>query len=70
MQFMKDFTEIVETWGRTNMVDDLGLPKDMARQWSRDNSIPAWYWRELLSKAPGRNISLSPEILIDLAARN
>ena len=66
---MKNFTEIVETWGRTNMVADLGVPKDMPRQWSRDNSIPAWYWRRLLNKAAERNIAISPDTLIDLAAR-
>ena len=66
---MHSFTEIVETWGRTELAIDLGVPKERARQWSRDNSIPQWYWKGLLSKAPERNIEISPEILIDLAAR-
>jgi len=67
---MESFREIVETWGRQQMATDLGVPKERARQWSRDNSIPQWYWKGLLAKAPDRNILVSPELLIDLAARD
>ena len=67
---MQDFREIVEAWGRKELASDLGVPKERARQWSRDNSIPQWYWRVLLEKAPKRNIEISPKLLIDLAARD
>lgn len=68
---MNSFTEIVETWGRKEMVVDLGLSnKDQPRQWSRDDSITAKYWRRMLDAAPKRNIHISPDLLIDLAARS
>jgi len=70
MQNMESFTEIVESWGRQQMATDLGIPKERARQWSRDDSITAKYWKDLLSKAPDRDIDISPETLIRLAARN
>jgi len=67
---MDSFREIVETWGRTKIANDLGVPKERARQWSRDDSITAKYWQDLLSKAPSRDIDISPEVLIRLAAKN
>ena len=67
---MQSFTEVVETWGRDVLAKDVGVPKERARQWSRDDSIPAWYWKTLLAKAPKRNIKISPDLLIDLAARD
>jgi len=67
---MESFTKIVEAWGRLEMASDLGVPKDMPRQWSRDDSIAAKYWRELLNKAPARNINISGDLLIDLAKRS
>ncbi len=66
---MDDFFEIVEIWGRPEMSADLKIPKDMPRQWWRDNSIPAWYWRRMLDKAPERNIDISNDLLIDMAER-
>ena len=71
IEVVQSFTEIVETWGRKEMAADLNLSnKDMPRQWSRDDSITAKHWKRLLEKAPERNISISPDLLIDLAARN
>jgi hypothetical protein len=70
MRTVKSFSEIVEKWGRAQMAADLGIPKERTRQMWRDNSIPAWYWKRLLKKAPERNIKVSPDLLIDLAARD
>ena len=67
---MQNFSEIIEIWGRPEMSDDLKVPPDMPRQWWRDNSIPAWYWRRMLNKAPERNINISADLLIDIAARD
>lgn len=67
---MQSFTEIVESWGRAELAADLGVPKERTRQWSRDDTIHAKYWRGLLEKAPERGIRVSPELLIDLAARD
>ncbi len=67
---MHSFTEIVETWGRKRLVTDLGLPEDMPRQWSRDDSIHAKYWKKLLASPRAWAIGITPEILIELAARN
>ena len=67
---MNSFTEIVESWGRSELAFDLKVPKERTRQWSRDNSIAAWYWKDLLSKAPERNIDISGDLLIDIAARD
>ncbi len=67
---MKSFAEIVKAWGRKNMASDLNIPKERVRGWERFDGIPDEYWQELLDKAPERNIEISPEILIDLAARN
>ena len=62
--------KMIRAWGRAILAFDLGIPLDRVRNWERSNSIPKEYWRELLDKAPERNIKISPEMLIDLAARN
>ena len=62
--------KIIEAWGRAQLAVDLDIPKDRVRGWERHDTIPKEYWRELLNKAPERNISISPDLLIDLAARN
>ncbi len=67
---MNSNTEIIDQWGRVLLAVDLGIPPDRVRNWERHDSIPKEYWRELLNKAPERNIRISPELLIDLAARN
>ena len=67
---MKSMTELVVAWGRKELAGDLGVPVERVRAWERFNTIPDKHWRELLDKAPKRNIKISPELLIDLAARN
>lgn len=64
------FSDLVETWGRQHMVDDLGETKDIVRGWFRNNNIPSDRWQKLLDKAPKRGIKISPETLIELAARD
>ena len=66
---MQNFTEIVETWGRTELAADLNVPKERVRGWERFNTIPDEYWKKLLSKAPDRNIDISGDLLIELASR-
>ena len=66
---MKSHSEIVRAWGRDEMAADLDVPKERVRAWERFDCIPDKYWRELLNKAPERDISISPDLLIDLAAR-
>lgn len=67
---MQNFTEIIKHWGRDQMAADLGVPKERVRGWERFNKLPQEHWRLLLSKAPERNIAISPDILIDFAAKN
>ena len=67
---MESHREIVQTWGRQTLASDLDIPEERVRAWERFNSIPAGYWQDLLSKAPERDIDISPELLIELAARN
>jgi len=67
---MQSQSDIVRAWGREVLAADLGIPKERVRGWERFNTIPAEYWREILAKAPERHISISPDLLIDLAARN
>ena len=67
---MESPRKIVQTWGRQTLASDLDIPEERVRAWERFNSIPAGYWEEMLNKAPGRDIDISPEILIRLAARN
>ena len=52
------------------LASDAGVDVETVRGWRKRDSIPAKYWRELLDKAPKRNIRISPDLLIDLAARN
>ena len=70
MHCMQSHREIVRAWGREALAADLNIPKERVRAWERFGSIPAEYWQDLLSKAPDRNIEISPEILIRLAARD
>ena len=67
---MESFTEIVRAWGRTKMADDIGVTEERVRNWERLDSIPDDFFRRLLDKAPERNIEISPDLLINLAARN
>lgn len=67
---VNSFTEIVETWGRAELASAMGVPKERARQWSRDNSIPQRYWKRLLAEAVEREFPISPDLLIDLAAKD
>ena len=67
---MESQREIVQTWGRQTLASDLNVPEERVRAWERFNSIPAGYWKEMLSKTPDRDIDITPETLIRLAARN
>lgn len=67
---MKSFADLVELWGRNELAGDLGVPKNRVRNWVRHDSIPDVYWRALLNKAPDRGIDISPDLLIDFAARD
>ena len=67
---MNSHREIVRAWGQGTLAADLNVPKDRVRGWYRNDGIPEEYWRELLNKAPERNISITGELLINLAARN
>ena len=62
--------EIIRTWGIKRLAEDLGIPRERVRGWERWDSLPASYWRELLNKAPERNIHISGDLLIDIAARD
>lgn len=66
----KSFSEIVETWDRFELAYDLRVPPERVRGWLRDNSIPSSYWKDILSMAPDRGIDITPDLLIDLAARH
>lgn len=67
---MNSHREIIQTWGRQQMADDLGVPAERVRGWERKDSLPAEYWRDVLSVASERDIAISPRLLIDLAARD
>ena len=67
---MNSYTEIVNTWGVTEMAFDLGVPKERVRGWKRYDTLPPANWKRLLEKAPARNIKISPDLLIDIAARD
>ena len=67
---MESHREIVQTWGRQALASDLEIPEERVRAWERFDNIPAGYWQNMLNKAPDRNIDISPEILIRLAAKN
>ena len=70
MGIMDSFSEIVETFGQQALADDVGVPKERARQWWRDDSIHSKYWKRLLKAARKRRIKITPELLIDLADRD
>lgn len=70
MRYMESFSDIVKTWGREVMAADLGIPKERVRAWERFDTIPDEYWKSILEKAPGRNIPVSPDLLIELASRD
>ncbi len=67
---MNSFTDIVMVWGREELAADLSVPVERVRGWERFNLIPNKHWQELLNKAPERNIKISPELLIDIAAKD
>ena len=68
---MDSFENIICGWpGMDVLASDAGVDVETVRGWRKRDSIPAKYWRELLDKAPKRNIKISPELLIDLAAKN
>ena len=72
---MDSFTEIVKAWGRAEMADDLStpserVPEERVRGWERFDNIPDKHWQELLKRAPERNICISADLLVNLAARD
>lgn len=67
---MESHSAIIVAWGRKLMAKDLRVPAERVRGWERQNSLPAGYWKSLLEKAPARNIAISPDLLIDLAAKD
>ena len=68
---MNSFTQVMCAWPKISLLaDDAGVDIEAVRGWRKRDSIPARYWKKLLDKAPERNIEISPEILIDLAARS
>ena len=66
---MRTNREIIRMWGRGQLAADLGIPKERVRGWERWDSLPASYWRELLNKDAERNIDISGDLLIDIAAK-
>jgi len=66
---MTTYTEIIKAWGREKMAQDLCVPKERVRGWERYNKFPAKNWKLALEVAP-KPIGLSPNLLIDIAARN
>ena len=64
------YTQIIKTWGRKEMAADLGVPVERVRGWERFNKFPPQHWRVALNKAQARNIPISSDLLIDLAARD
>ncbi len=66
---MESNAEIVKVWGRDKMAEALSVPKETVRSWQRLDTLPKEYWKDILRCAP-RDMALSPELLIDLAARN
>ena len=67
---MESYREIVQTWGRQTLASDLNIPEERVRAWERFDSIPAGYWQNMLNKAPERNINISGDLLINIAAKN
>jgi len=70
MSCMESHREIVRAWGRETLAADLNVPKERVRAWERFDSIPAGYWQKLLKRASERNICISADLLISLAARD
>ena len=68
---MKEFNDIAERWpSRAMFATDLGVKYTTARGWSQRDSIPSAYWRALINAGMRRNIEISPDLLIDLAAKD
>ena len=67
---MQNMAKLIDTWGRAELAKDLGVPKERVRGWRRHDVLPPKYWKRLLEKAPARNIKISPDLLIDIAARD
>lgn len=68
---MNSFEQIINAWPSIGeFANDMGVNVETARGWRKRDSIPAKYWKRLLNKASQRNISISADILVDLAARN
>lgn len=44
--------------------------KDRVRKWDQLDILPVEHWQTLLEIAPSRDIDISPELLIELAARD
>ena len=67
---MQNMSELIDVWGRKELANDLDVPKERVRGWRRHDTLPQKYWKRLLEKAPSRNIEISPDLLISLAARD
>ena len=68
---MKSFTQVMCAWpSMALLAEDAGVDVEATRGWRKRDSIPSKYWRRLLNKAPERNINISSDLLVDIAARD
>lgn len=65
---MHSFTELIDTYGRARLAEDMEIPVNRVRNWQRHNNIPADYWRELIELANVRGIGIDAAGLVEWAA--
>lgn len=66
---MNTYTEIVVAWGRQQLAEDLGVPPERVRGWERFDKIPSSNWRRMVDLAPTRGVNISPDLLLNIAAK-
>lgn len=68
---MDSFQQIIKKWpDRSALASDLGVMDETIKGWIKRESIPANYWKRLIAAGAERGIYVSPDKLIDLAARD
>jgi hypothetical protein len=65
---MSSFRPIIELWGRrSNLAEDLKIPRITVQQWWLRDSIPAEYFGDVVAAAQKRGIrSVTERALLDL----
>lgn len=66
----RTFKDVLSLWPRTtDLIKDVNVPYDNARQWRVHDTIPSWHWQSVLRTKRAKAAGLTADTLVKIAAR-